>query len=119
MTLRFEVSDRFVEAADLWADRRMMDREEALATKVEQSLLEIEHLVSGTHDVEFEVDGRGISYEPTEELSAFLDRWASETGLEKSAVLAMQVDLFAEAFLDEVTDGDRQPNVPPGDSGKI
>lgn len=119
MTLRFEVSDRFLEAVDQWADRRMMDREEALATKAEQALLEVEHLVSGSHDVEFEVDGREISYEPTEELSVFLDRWASETGLEESAVLAMHVDLFADAFLDEVTDGDRQPNVPPGDPSKI
>lgn len=119
MTLRFEVGDRFAEAAEQWADRRMIDRDEALATKVEQSLLEIEHLVSGSHDVEFDVDGREVRYEPTEELSAFLLRWASETGLEESAVLAMHVDLFAEAFLDEVTDGDRQPNVPPGDSSKI
>ncbi len=119
MTLRFEVSDRFVEAADRWAERRAIAREEALATKAEQSLLEIEHLVSGSHDVEFEVDGREIHYEPTEDLSAFLDRWSSETGLEESAVLAMHVDLFANAFLDEVTDGDRQPNVPPGDADKI
>lgn len=113
MTLRFEVNDRFVEAAEEWADRRMMDVEEALGTKVEQSLLEIEHLVSQSHEVDFEIDGREVSYEPSADLAAFLARWADEMDLEESEVLEMQVDLFAEAFLDEVVEDDRRPDVSP------
>jgi hypothetical protein len=112
--LEFEVNDRFYEAAEEWADRRMMDTEEALATKVEQSLLEIEHLVSESHDVEFEVDGRTVVYEPTAELATFLRKWAEETGLEERQVLAMQIDLFANAFLDEVVDDERRPGVSAG-----
>lgn len=107
MTITFEVNDRFVEAAEEWADRRMMDLDEALGTKVEQSLLEVEHLISQSHDVEFELDGRTVHYEPTDELAAFLSRWAEKTGLEESEVLEMNVDLFANAFLDEVNDNNR------------
>lgn len=111
MTLTFEVNDRFREAAEEWADQRMMDTEEALATKVEQSLLEIEHLISQSHEVEFELDGGTVHYEPTEALAAFLERWGSKTGLEESQVLEMYVDLFANAFLDEVPGGDRQADL--------
>ncbi len=110
MTLEFDVNDRFFEAAEEWADRRMMDIEDALATKVEQSLLEIEHLISESHEVEFEVDDRTVYYEPTPELSAFLSRWADKTGLDESQILEMYVDLFTNAFLDEIKDGDRQPD---------
>ena len=111
MTLSFEVDDRFYAAAEEWADRRMMDTEEALATKVEQSLLEIEHLISESHEVTFEVDGRTVHYEPTAELATFLATWAEQTGLEESQLLEMYVDLFANAFLDEVAEDDRRPDL--------
>lgn len=114
MTFTFEVNDRFLEAAEEWADRRMIDTEEALATKVEQSLLEIEHLISQSNHVEFELDGRTIHFEPTDELVAFLEGRASKTGLQASEVLEMYVDLFANAFLDDVPGGDRQVDLSMG-----
>jgi hypothetical protein len=113
LTLAFSVSDRLYAAAEEWADRRLEDIDDALATKVEQSLLEIEHLVSGSHEVEFEVDGREIRFEPTEELSAFLSRQADETGLTESAVLKLHVDLYANTFLEEAQEQGRPPDAPP------
>jgi hypothetical protein len=112
LTLSFEVSDRLYEAAQEWADRRLEDIDAAMETKVEQALLEIEHLVSQSHDVEFEVDGREVRYEPTEELAALLSRQAEESGIDESAVLKMHVDLYANAFLDEVTDEQKPPGTP-------
>jgi hypothetical protein len=112
LTLTFAVSDRLYEAAEEWADRRLEEIDEALATKVEQALLEIEHLVSQSHDVEFEVDGRQVSYEPTEELAALLERQAEESGVDQSTVLKMHVDLYANAFLDEVKDEDQPAGTP-------
>ena len=99
MTLAFEVSDRLYAAAEEWADRRLEDIDEAMETKVEQALLEVEHLVSQSHDVAFEVDGREVRYEPTAELAALLRRQAEESGIDESAVLKMHVDLYANAFL--------------------
>lgn len=115
MTLTFEVGDWFYEAAEEWADRRMQETEEALATKTEQSLMEIEHLIAElrTVDLEFEVDGREVRYEPTPELSEFLSRQAADTDLEESEVLKMHVDLFANAFLDEIKD-DQRPGAGAG-----
>jgi AcrR family transcriptional regulator len=111
----FEVDDRFYEAAEEWADRRMQDTEQALETKAEQSLLEIEHLISEIHtvDLDFEVKGRQIRYEPTPELAAFLRRQAADTGLDESDVLKMHVDLYANAFLEEAASEERPPNAPP------
>jgi len=115
LTLTFEVDDRFYQAAEEWADRRMQDTEEALETKVEQSLMEIEHLIAELRavELEFEVDGRQISYEPTPELSDFLARQAADTSLDESDVLKMHVDLFANAFLDEIKDDQRPADAPP------
>jgi len=112
LTLVFEVSDRLYEAAQEWADRRLEDIDEAMETKVEQALLEIEHLVSQSHEVEFEVDGREISYKPTEKLAALLERQAEESGTDESTVLKMHVDLYANAFLDEVKDEDQPAGTP-------
>lgn len=113
MTLSFDVGDRFVEAADAWADARMMDREDALAVKAEQALLEVEHLTSGAHEVEFAVDGRTVHHEPSDALTALLDQQAEETGLDPSTLLKCYTDLFANAFLD--VDEERPPNAPPPD----
>ena len=112
LTVTFEVDDRFVDAADEWADVRLMEPEDALAVKVEQALLEIEHLVSGATEVEFEVDGRTVRYDPSGDLTAFLDRQAAETGLEPDGVLKLHADLFARVFLKQ--DVSRPSNAPPG-----
>lgn len=111
--LTFEVSDRLYGAAEEWGERRLEDIDDALETKVEQALIEIEHLVSQSHDVEFGVDGREISYDPTEKLSALLARQADELGADESAVLKAHVDLYANAFLDDVEDEQRPPDAPP------
>lgn len=104
--MEISLSDRFERAAEEWADRRGTDREEAVATKAEQALLEIEHLVSGAREVEFEVADGTLRYEPSDELSAFLDDQAARSeGLDPEAVLALHVDLFSRAFLDERVQG--------------
>ena len=113
MSLEFEVDDRFHRAAEEWADRQLMDAEEALSVKVEQSLLEIEHLIGGAHEVEFDVDGRTVRHHPTDDLEAFLARQAEATGLEPATLLKLHVDLFANAFLED--DSERPPNAPPPD----
>lgn len=103
MTLTFDLGEEFLTAADEWGDSRHVDDEEAIETKVEQALLEIEHLVSGAVDVEFEVDAheQTVAYEPNDDLEAFLERQAEETGLEPDRVLRLHVDLFARVFLDD------------------
>lgn len=113
LSLEFEVDDRFVEAAEDWSEQHLADPEEALEVKAEQALLEIEHLVSGAHEVAFEVDGRTVVHEPSEALRAFLARQADATGLDESTLLELHVDLFARAFLDD--DQERPPNAPPPD----
>jgi len=113
VTLSFEVGDRFLAAADEWAEARMTDREDALETKAEQALLEVENLVSGAHEVEFEVDGRTVRHESSDDLRALLDRQAEETGLDPSTLLKLHVDVYANAFLD--TDEERPPNAAPRD----
>lgn len=111
MTLSFELSDRFTDAAADWGDARLMDDAEAIEVKVEQALLEIEHLVSGAHEVDFTVEGSTVHHEPTADLESFLDTQATETGVEESVLLRSYADLFARAFLDE--DVSRPSNAPP------
>ena len=110
--MEFDASQRLLAAADGWADKRMTDREDALETKVEQALLEVEHLVSGRESVDFDVDGETVHYEPSDELAAFLEQQAAANGIEPEAVLAMHADLFATVFLDNYDD-ERPPNAPP------
>lgn len=111
MTLAFEVGDRFVEAAEEWGDNRLMDRDEAIETKAEQALLEVEHLASHATEVEFEVEGRTVRHEPSDELVDLLAAQADETGLPESELLGLHVDLFSGAFRDD--DAVRPPNAPP------
>ncbi len=101
MTLSITVSDRFREAAADWADDRLVDEEAAIETKAEQALLEIEHLVAGAESVSFEVDGETVHHDPSQRLEAFLQRQAAAYGLDPEDVLALHVDLFARAFLDD------------------
>ncbi|MFD1570668.1 hypothetical protein [Halorubrum laminariae] len=96
------LSDRFRRAADQWAEERVMTEEAALEAKAEQALLEIEHLVTGTDEVRFELDesGETVRFEPSENLLAFLDAQAESSGVDRETVLRLHVDLFAGAFLD-------------------
>ncbi len=113
MSLAFTVGDRFREAAEEWGEDRLMEPEDAIESKVEQALLEIEHLVSGDvdPDLDFEVDGTRIEYEPSEDLGAFLDRQAEDVGVDPGTVLELHVDLFARVFLDD--DAKRPPDAAP------
>ena len=113
MTLAFTVSDRFREAAEEWGGDRMMETEEAIESKAEQALLEIEHLVSGDvdPDLDFEVDGDRIRYDPSGDLGAFLDEQAAEADVDPGTVLKLHVDLFARVFLDD--DNKRPPDAAP------
>lgn len=117
LTLSFVVSDRFREAADEWGDERLMETEEAIESKAEQALLEIEHLVSGDvdPDLDFEVDEDRVRYDPSEELSAFLDEQAESAGVDPETVLKLHVDLFARVFLDD--DNQRPPDAAPDGLG--
>lgn len=101
MTLSIRVSSRFRSAAADWGDDRLLDEADALETKAEQALLEIEHLVSGATDVDVAVDDDTIRYEPTDDLAAFLERQADAYGVDPEDVLEMHVDLFARAFLED------------------
>lgn len=105
MTLSIAVSDRFRTAAADWGANRLLDDREALEIKAEQALLEIEHLVAGETEVAFEVTEERIHHEPSDELRAFLERQADQYGLDPEAVLALHVDLFARAFLDDDSGG--------------
>lgn len=106
------MSERFLAAAEEWADARLMDQDEALKVKAEQALLEIEHLVSGATEVEFTVEDTTIYHEPSDELTAFLAAQTKETGVPEERLLKLHVDLFARAFLDEDS---RPQNAPPPD----
>ncbi|WP_306053143.1 hypothetical protein [Natronococcus wangiae] len=101
--LTIELSDRFLEAAERWGDSRVMTESAAVEAKVEQALLEIEHLVSGAVGVEFELGEEETTayYEPSDDLASFLEAQGAETGLEPERLLKLHVDLFARAFLDE------------------
>jgi hypothetical protein len=105
------LSERFTDAAAEWGDARLMDDEEATDVKVEQALLEIEHLVSGAHEVDFAVEDSTIHHEPSADLEAFLDTQTAETGVDEATLLRSYADLFAQAFLDD--DTERPSNAPP------
>ncbi len=99
--IEIEPGERFLGAADEWGRRRVVDEEAAIRAKAEQSLLEIEHLVSGATEVEFDVEGGTIRYEPSEELAAFLTEQSELAGVDPETVLELHVALFGRGFLDE------------------
>ncbi|RMB18190.1 hypothetical protein [Haloplanus aerogenes] len=112
LSLTIDLTERFVAAADEWAEARLEERETALETKAEQALLEIEYLVSGRTEVSFDVDAEAgrIDYAPSDELSRLLSAQADDTGLDEATILRLHVDLFVGAF---PGDDDRPPNAPP------
>ncbi|WP_211226008.1 hypothetical protein [Haloplanus natans] len=113
LTLTIDLNQRFIDAADEWAEARLEDRETAIETKAEQALLEIEYLVSGRTEVSFEVDPEDgkLHYDPSDALGDRLAEQAAETGLEEATLLRLHVDLFVSAFTDD--DDERPPNAPP------
>lgn len=113
MTLEFEASDRMLAAAEEWGNQRMEDTEEALETKAEQALLEVENLVSGAHEVDFEVDGETIRHEPSDDLRAFLEDQTEGTDLSPADLLGKHADLFATVFLDNYADEQGRPDDAP------
>lgn len=104
-------TDRFLEAVEEWAESRMMERADALETKAEQALLEIEHLVAEAHDVEFAVDGDTIRYEPSDAVYRFLVERAEEADIDVETVTTLYINLYANAYLD--SDTMRPSNAPP------
>lgn len=102
-TIEITPSERFLDAAREWGEKRMLDDEEAVRAKAEQALLEIEHLVSGATEVDFRVEEEGerISYEPSEETGAFLEAQATMADVDRETVLELHVDLFSRVFLGE------------------
>ena len=113
LTLTIALNQRFIDAADEWAEARLEDRETAIETKAEQALLEIEYLVSGRTEVSFEVDAEAgeLHYAPSDPLAERLAEQAAETGLDEATLLRLHVDLFVGAF--STDDDERPPNAPP------
>jgi triphosphoribosyl-dephospho-CoA synthetase len=111
MALTVTIGDRLADAASECADPRMLEDEEALEQKLEQALLEVEHLASGTTELEFELDGRTLHYAPSDELAELLDEQAERVDADVSAVLELHLELFARTFLPEDS---VQPGAGPG-----
>jgi hypothetical protein len=113
LTLTIDLNQRFIDAADAWAEARLEDRETAIETKAEQALLEIEYLVSGRTEVSFEVEPEAgtLHYDPSDALGDRLAEQAAETGLDEATLLRLHVDLFVSAFTGD--DDERPPNAPP------
>jgi hypothetical protein len=112
MALAVEIGDRLADAAAEWAETRMQDADEALEQKLEQALLEVEHLVSGTTELEFEIEGGDtLRYEPSEELCTLLEQQAERVDSDPATVLGLHLELFARTFLPEDS---IQPGAGPG-----
>jgi len=111
MALQVSIGDRLADAASEWADQRMLDDDDALEQKLEQALLEVEHLASSTTEIEFELDGRTLHYAPSDELEELLEEQAERVDAEPSAVLGLHLELFARTFL---PDDSIQPGAGPG-----
>ncbi|MEF8799450.1 MAG: hypothetical protein V5A38_08025 [Halolamina sp.] len=113
MALSVRIGDRLVDAAAEWAETRMQETEEALEQKLEQALLEVEHLASGTTEIEFELDEETLQYEPSEELSELLTAQAERVDSDPATVLELHLELFARTFLpDDSIQGGAGPGAP-------
>lgn len=111
MALSVSIGDRLADAAAEWADQRMLDEDDALEQKLEQALLEVEHLASGTTELEFELDGRTLHYAPSDELGELLEEQAERIDADPADVLELHLELFARTFLPDDT---VQPGAGPG-----
>lgn len=111
MALSVSIGDRLADAAAEWADQRMLDEDDALEQKLEQALLEVEHLASGTTELEFELDDRTLHYAPSDELEELLEEQAERIDADPADVLELHLELFARTFLPEDS---VQPGAGPG-----
>lgn len=110
--MRVPVSERLRDAADDWGEKRLAEGDDALETKVEQALLEVEHLASGATDVSFELDEDEIVYEPSPALGQLLNEQASGD-VTPSTILGFYLELCARVYLDDGEE--RPPNAPPAE----
>jgi hypothetical protein len=112
MALEVAIGDRLVDAAAEWADTRMQEPEVALEQKLEQALLEVEHLASGSTELAFDLAAdRTLEYEPSDELRALLEAQAERVDSDPATVLELHLELFARTFLPEDS---VQPGAGPG-----
>lgn len=113
MTLSVNIGDRLVDAAAEWAETRMQETDEALEQKLEQALLEVEHLASGTTEIAFELEDETLHYEPSEALSELLAAQAERVDSDPATVLELHLELFARTFLpDDSIQGGSGPGAP-------
>ena len=114
MTLDVTIGDRLADAAAEWAETRMQEPEEALEQKLEQALLEVEHLASGSTELEFDLeDGDTLVYEPSDELLDLLETQAEEVDSDPATVLGLHLELFARTFLpDDSIEAGMGPGAP-------
>ena len=103
MTLAVSIGDRLREAAAEWAETRMQEPDEALEQKLEQALLEVEHLASGTTELEFELSDDTLQYDPSDELLDLLEQQAETVDSDPATVLELHLELFARTFLPDDT----------------
>ena len=102
MHLEVRIGDRLADAAEEWAETRMQEPKRALEQKLEQALLEVEHLAAGTTELEFTIEnGETLVYDPSDELADLLEAQAARVGIEPEAVLELHLELFARTFLPE------------------
>ena len=102
MPLEVAIGDRLVDAAAEWAETRMQEPDDALEQKLEQALLEVEHLASGTTELEFTLEnGETLVYDPSDELAELLEAQAARAGIDAETVLGLHLELFARTFLPE------------------
>lgn len=100
MALEVDIGDRLAEAAAEWAESRMQEPDEALEQKLEQALLEVEHLASGSTELEFDLEnGDTLVYEPSDELLGLLETQAERVDSDPATVLELHLELFARTFL--------------------
>lgn len=113
MVLEVSIGDRLVDAAAEWGETRMQEPDEALEQKLEQALLEVEHLASATTEVEFELDDHTLHYEPSEALRELLNEQAERIDSDPATVLELHLELFARTFLpDDSIQGGAGPGAP-------
>lgn len=107
MALEVTIGERLRDAADEWAETRMQKTDEALEQKLEQALLEVEHLASGTTEIEFELSDHTLQYEPSEALRELLHEQADRIDSDQATVLELHLELFARTFLpdDSIQEG--------------
>lgn len=113
MALEVSIGERLADAAAEWGESRMQEPDKALEQKLEQALLEVEHLASGTTEIEFELSNHTLHYEPSEALRELLYEQADRIDSDPATVLELHLELFARTFLpDDSVQGGAGPGAP-------